>query len=99
MINPKEIQSTPDSLQLLPEEQLQDEENAIAKRRRIIYPPAVGTMGTPAFATRSDLAGLAFRIGFAQVLPRSCHPTTDTSSPSPPRSRVASASSSSAPAG
>src|SRR5690349_9413074 len=75
MINPKEIQSTPDSLQLLPEEQLQDEENAVAKRRRIIHPPAVGTMGTPAFATRSELfkeldSNTVFMMGDNPALPK-----------------------------
>lgn len=75
MVNPGEVQSKLDGPQPEPGELLPQDEVASTIKRRIIYPPAVGTMGTPAFDTRSDLfneldANTVFMMGDNPALPK-----------------------------
>ena len=75
MINPKEVKSTPDGSGLISDEAAPLGGTASNQRRRLIYPPAIGTMGTPAFETRSELfnelnSDTIFMMGDNPALPK-----------------------------
>lgn len=66
MVNPGENISTVDDVQ---------EKGLPAEKRRIIYPPAVGTLGTPAYAARAELfneldENTVFMMGDNPALPK-----------------------------
>jgi hypothetical protein len=77
MVNPKEVSSITDNPYSVSEAPSSESEvtSNKNKKRRIIYPPAVGTMGTPAFETRSDLfkeldENTVFMMGDNPALPK-----------------------------